>query len=251
MDAAFPGRCGVLSLMHLFKDLIDLILPPLCCICKRRLKSEENIICNDCYSRTRLIAPPYCERCGRPLPSPDIKVCHTCITEQHPCSYIRGASPYDGITENLIILLKYNGKRGTAKTLGKLMTRVISKEDTYTNCEIIVPVPLHRTRKRERGYNQAELLGEKLSAELNLPLISNALIRMRATPSQTKLPSEKRQKNVKDAFAVNKRTAELIKDKTVLLVDDVMTTGATLNECARTLLKGGVKEVLGIVCAIA
>jgi ComF family protein len=237
--------------MHLLKDLIDLVLPPICCICRRRLKSDENIICNDCYSRIRLISLPYCERCGRSVPSPDIKVCNTCITEHHPCSYIRGVSPYDGIAENLIILLKYNGKRGTTKALTKLMTQVISKEEIYRNCEVIVPVPLHTTRKRERGYNQAELLGKELSAELNMPLISDALIRVRATPSQTKIPSEERRTNVQDAFAVNKRRIGLIRGKTVLLVDDVLTTGSTLNECARTLLEGDVKEVLGIVCAIA
>jgi len=237
--------------MHLLKDLIDLLLPPVCYICKRRLKSEENIICNDCYSRIRLLSPPYCERCERPLPTPDIKVCDTCIIERHPCSYIRGISPYDGITEHLIILLKYNGKRGTAKILGRLMTQAILKEEIYRNCEVIVPVPLHPTRKRERGYNQAELLGKELSVELNIPLVSDALIRVRATPSQTKLPSEERATNVKDAFVVNKQKIKLIKDKTILLVDDVLTTGATLNECARTLLKGDIKEVLGIVSAIA
>jgi len=237
--------------MHLLKDLINLILPPICYICRRRLKNEEDIICNDCYSRVRLISPPYCERCERPLPTPDIKVCNTCIIEPHPCSYIRGISPYDGITEHLIILLKYNGKRGTAKILGRLMTQVISNEEIYRNCEVIVPVPLHPTRIRERGYNQAELLGKELSVELNIPLISDALVRVRATPSQTKLSPEERIKNVKDAFAVNKRRAELINGKIVLLVDDVLTTGATLNECARTLLKGDIKEVLGIVSAIA
>jgi len=237
--------------MHLLKDLIDLILPPVCYICKRRLKSEENIICNDCYSRIRLLSPPYCERCGRPLPTPDIKVCNTCIIERHPCSYIRGISPYDGIAEHLIILLKYNGKIGTAKILGRLMIQAILKEEIYRNCNVILPVPLHTTRTRERGYNQAELLGKELSVELNIPLVSDALIRVRATPSQTKLPSEERATNVKDAFVVNKQRIELIKDKTVLLVDDVLTTGATLNECARTLLKGDVKEVLGIVSVIA
>ncbi|MEA3432668.1 MAG: ComF family protein [candidate division WOR-3 bacterium] len=237
--------------MHLLKDLIDLILPPICYICKRRLKSEENIICNDCYSRIRLLSPPYCERCGRPLSTPDIKVCNTCIIERHPCSYIRGISPYDGIAEHLITLLKYNGKIGTAKILGKLMIQAILKEEIYRNCNVIVPVPLHTTRTRERGYNQAELLGKELSVELNIPLVFDALIRVRATPSQTKLPSEKRATNVKDAFVVNKQRIELIKDKTILLVDDVLTTGATLNECARTLLKGDVKEVLGIVSAIA
>lgn len=131
------------------------------------------------------------------------------------------------------------------------MIQAILKEEIYRNCNVIVPVPLHTTRTRERGYNQAELLGKELSVELNIPLVSDALIRVRATPSQTKLPSEERATNVKDAFVVNKQRIELIKDKTILLVDDVLTTGATLNECARTLFKGDVKEVLGIVSVIA
>lgn len=198
------------------------------------------------------MSPPYCERCGRPLPTPDIKVCNTCIIEHHLCSYIRGISPYDGIAKNLIILLKYKGKRGSAKILGKLMTKVISKEEIYRNCEVIVPVPLHPTRKRERGYNQADLLAKEISAGLNIPLISDALTCVRATFSQTKLSPKERVKNVKDAFAVNKRRAELINGKIVLLVDDVLTTGATLNECTTTLFnEGDIKEALGIVCAIA
>ncbi|MCK4596088.1 ComF family protein [candidate division WOR-3 bacterium] len=237
--------------MNLLRDLIDLIIPPLCCVCKRRLKNDEKILCTDCYSRIRLITPPYCERCGRPLPNLDINVCNTCIVEKHPFSYVRAVSPYEGIIEGLIILLKYNGKRQTSKILGGLMSKVVKMEETYRNCELIVPVPLHTTRKRERGYNQAELLGNELSSELNIPIIPDALIRTRATPSQTKLPTEHRKKNVLGAFSINKRRQELFRGKTVLLVDDVFTTGATLNECTKTLIKGKTTDVLGIVCAVA
>lgn len=125
------------------------------------------------------------------------------------------------------------------------------KEEFYSRCDLIVPVPLHNTRKRERGYNQAELLGRVISAELNIPIIKDALIRTRSTPSQTRLPPEERKKNVRGAFSINKIKAKLLKDKTILLVDDVYTTGATLKECTKTLKQAETGEIMGIVCAIA
>ena len=237
--------------MHIIKDLLDLFFPPLCYVCRRRLLVEEEILCGDCYSRIRVIAPPYCERCGKPVKDPSIKVCNNCIKEGHPCSYIRGVSPYDGIAEELIKILKYNKKEAISGVMGQLIVERIKEEENYKGVQVVVPVPLHPTRKRERGFNQAELLAKEIGKRLNIPLISDVLIRIRATPSQTKLSSKKRLENVKDAFSVNEKKLFDIKDKTVLLIDDVFTTGATLNECARTLIKkGGVSEVFGSVFAI-
>ncbi len=237
--------------MNLLKDFIDLLIPPLCCLCKRRLTNDETIICKDCLARIRLISPPYCERCGRPVPDLEITVCNRCIIEKHAFSFIRGVSPYGGVMENLIMLLKYHGKSQLSAILGKLMSLIIKREEVYRKCELIVPVPLHTTRKRERGYNQAELLGEVLSREMNLPMITDALIRTRATLSQTKLSPDARKDNVREAFAINPKRVDDIRGKVILLVDDVFTSGATLSECTNTLREAKTGEVLGVVCAIA
>ena len=237
--------------MQLLKDLLDLFLPPLCFVCTRRLLRDENILCNDCYSRIRDISSPYCKRCGRPVLYQNIKVCNLCIKEGYSCEYIRGISPYDGVVENLITLLKYSKKRVIAKVLGRLMAERVSEDEIYKKCDVIVPVPLHYSRKRERGFNQAEDLGREMGKILGIPFIKNGLIRVRATPSQTKLSPKERFLNVKGAFLINEKRLNAMKDRTILLIDDVFTTGATMNECAKALKEGEVGEVSGIVCAIA
>lgn len=121
------------------------------------------------------------------------------------------------------------------------------EKENITNIDLIVPVPLHRSRKAERGYNQAELLAKYLSSKLGIPLNSRNLIRTKATKIQNKLSRHEREQNLKDAFII--RQSNVFKDKRILLVDDIFTTGATVNECSRILMECGVKEVYVITIA--
>jgi ComF family protein len=245
-------------MIRFLRDILDFVLPPLCSLCNRRLKDNEKLVCTDCLHRIRIISPPFCELCGKPVKSFNEKVCHRCAISPHKCSKIRAIGPYDGNLKNepytanlkhLIYLFKYSKKPALAKLLGKLMADTLKNDKTFEIPQVVVPVPLHKSRERERGYNQAKLLAEIVSSELNLPLITDALVRIRATQSQTKLSAKERKENVKGAFKVNLKDS--IKGKKILLVDDVFTTGATLDECATELLESGALDVSAVTCASA
>jgi len=149
--------------------------------------------------------------------------------------------------ENLIHLVKYQNRRRLGRFLGRLAGRSARSALPSRNRAVLVPVPLHRTRQRERGYNQSACIGEGLSGAVGLPLLSNALARIRHTRTQTKLTAEEREKNVGNAFSV--RLREAVEGKTVVLADDVITTGATVNACAKALKRAGASEVIGFALA--
>ena len=144
---------------------------------------------------------------------------------------------------------KYKGKVSTGKSLGIRLAQELKKQN-LSDVAYLIPVPLHKTRKRERGFNQSEIVAESLGAELSLTVEKNILSRIKNTKYQTKLTVEERKQNVAGAFQVNDKQ-KILKDRKIILVDDVITTGATLNECAKVLKQAGVKEILGVTIAKA
>ena len=224
--------------MNFFKDILDFILPPHCAICKKPLKRQENLVCEKCIQGIELTYP------RREIGSLRVK------------SLATG----DRILE-LIHLFKYRAKISIGKRLGQMMSAVFENDKVLKQTDVIIPVPLYRTRQRQRGFNQSEILASAILKEpgkiavSSVSIYKNALIRTRNTKSQTSFTTENltpkqkidlRKLNVKNAFRARK--PELIKDKNITLVDDVFTTGATLSECAKTLLKAGAESVSAITC---
>jgi len=156
---------------------------------------------------------------------------------------------YTGVLARLIHLLKYTRRLSLANRIGKLMSKLVIEDNFLRRAQLIIPVPLHPTRIRERGYNQSELLAKNLGECLNIPMSKKSLLRVRNTKSQTKLTPEQRKENVKGAFMV-RDTVDIV-NKHILLVDDVATTGATLDECAVALINGGASAVYAVTCAAA
>jgi ComF family protein len=200
-----------------------------------------------------ILAPP-CAVCGRVLERPLAgAVCASCwaATAPRPSSFSLhsitracAAGVYEGTLRDVIHALKYDGRRSIAPGLARLM--VDHGADVIDGADIAVPVPLHRRRQRQRGFNQAE----DLARGLRLPVV-RALRRIRATPPQVNLPADQRRQNMRDAFALDPRviTARPLGEAVVVLVDDVATTGATLEACARVLKRGGAKEVRALTAA--
>jgi ComF family protein len=193
----------------------------------------------------RPITPPVCESCGDPLPSWRIISlesgrCGRCRRTNGHVARGRAIGAYDGALRSIVHALKYGGRRTLARPLAALLA--YHGSGILDGATVVVPVPLHRTRQRARGFNQAA----EIARHLPLPL-AHALKRVRATPSQTDLPAAKRHANVRGAFAL-KRRAE-IRGAIVVLVDDVSTTGATLEACARVLTEGGAREVRALTVA--
>ena len=191
--------------------------------------------CEKAFPQLRL---PICDTCG--CPDAMIKAAHAC--DDCPpgrihLSKARAAVPFVGVGQTIVEKLKYGGHLNYATYMADRMGRTAAQEYEGVLFDSIIPVPLHAVRRRERGFNQSEVLAAHLAETLGVPLLLDALRRSRPTPSQTKLNKKQRRQNIKDAFAPGGPSPALA--NTVLLVDDVYTTGATMNECARVLVASG------------
>lgn len=220
---------------NISKYLISLIFPPKCIFCNKLIDFNDNMeICEDCYKTIpfisqRNIIPFFVE--GK------FEYCDGLICICKYTSTIRKA----------IIKFKFNDKPGFSRAFAKLMAEKIKKVTRNYNFDMIISVPLHKKRKKLRGYNQSLLLAKVLSRELGLPERSRLLERTRSTGTQSLLSKEERQSNVNDAFLV--KNSNEIKDKAVLLIDDIMTTGITLNECGKALKEARAEKVIAVVIA--
>jgi len=239
-------------LARLFGGLKDLIYPNCCLACKNKigLNKEQNLLCANCLDKIEMNLPPFCSVCGRHLDAEAIKK-NTCKGCKNTKFYFdRAFSPcvYTGIIKNLIHEFKYAGRDYLGKYFGSLMNTFISDYNLPIQyLDYIIPVPLHKSRLREREFNQAQILGLRVAEEFDKKILVDALMRNKATKTQTELTSEERRQNLEDSFLVTK--PELIKDTNLLLIDDVLTTAATSNEAAKCLKNAGAKTVILLTLA--
>lgn len=223
------------------KGLLDLLFPPRCVGCRE----VGSYLCAQCLHEFELVEPPLCPRCGRPVTTSG-RLCSLCQRHPPQIDGIRSVAYFDGILREAIHRFKYYGLQDLAIPLGGLMGDYWEKRSLPA--EIIVPVPLHKDRLRERGYNQAALLARELGKSVGLPVSENSLVRVRATRPQVELNAQERRENVSDAFRC--ANAEL-KGKQVLLIDDVCTTGSTLEACSIALRQVGARSVWAFTLARA
>lgn len=231
--------------------MADLLFPPFCSVCQKRMPDgERQPICNACWARTERWMSDACQRCGskmrqrqRPL------LCDRCQIEDWPCADVRTPGPFAGVVAEAVHLLKYSEKPSIARRLAGLMIDSIGQDGCYLQADMVLAVPLHPARKRERGYNQAHLIAREVAAALGLGTSEDILMRTKHTRTQTRLNRAERQENVKDIFQV--RDPKRVLGKRIILVDDVLTTGATIGSCARALREAGASEVLALTAAAA
>lgn len=232
--------------MNFLKDIVDFFIPAYCGVCKHKLSRNEKVICNECFYSILPITKPFCEQCGKPTNGE--AVCNDCIEHPHNFSRARAIGTYNGITGELVRLFKYKKKTSISKRLGNMLGIILQSDEFLSCADAIIPVPLHRVAYRSRGYNQSELLAYEVSKITQLPVLTNILYRIKPTKPQKSIDErEKRLANVKGAF--RSKRSEKIEGKKVILIDDVCTTGATLDECASELNKAGASDIYALVCA--
>jgi len=211
----------------IFEDFISLVYPRLCLACMKRAPVRNEQLCMDCqlnlpYTDLHLHQDNlFTDRLWGRFPL------HTATAQ---LLMIKG-----GLTENIIYNIKYKDATELAESLGQDYGRQLIKSPLYQDVDVIVPVPIHKSKLRSRGYNQSAMYGHGLSTAMKIPMLENALVKLRDTKSQTRKSRMQRLSNVENQYAVQQ--AEALKGKHVLLVDDVMTTGATLESCALEILK--------------
>ena len=246
MIAAVPLRLiadGVLSV----------VWAPCCATCDISLDTPtRGVVCTTCWQQVHLITPPVCDTCGAPISAASIRDerCPHCpepAAHAKAITHQRAAGWYEGTLRSIIHAFKYQGRRSLAKPLAALMRE--TGRDLLDSIDFVVPVPLHPRRRWERGFHQARELAEQLG-----PPVVNALRRTRPTQPQTTLTVGRRHWNVHGAFDLRARRSALtarasLVGKTIVLVDDVMTTGATLNACANVLRASGARELRGLTVA--
>ena len=227
----------------MWNALLDLIYPPniKCIICNRSLKIDDQYgFCEECYQDIRFIGEDCCDKCSKPFnKSVDMTICQDCIKQEHFFHRAVSAVEYYGKIKKLIFSFKYHDATYLAKYMGDMMIEVFQREEL--TADIIMAVPIHSIRQRNRGYNQAHLLAKYISKELGIDYYKGYLIRVKNTEVLYNLTKHKRKKIMQDAFEIGLNKD--IRHKEILLIDDIYTTGTTVNHCSKVLIEAGAKEV--------
>ncbi|MEJ2227697.1 MAG: ComF family protein [Alphaproteobacteria bacterium] len=228
----------------------DLMLPPVCLHCYKPLASH-GVLCADCWRGIDFIAPPVCDRLGLPMPFATGELSHSTAAIQNPPAYARAraAARFEGVMRELVHAFKYNDRHEPMALFGRMLRSAAA--ELAADADVIIPVPLHWRRLWMRRYNQAALLATRLASETGLPLDLTALKRTRYTTSQASLSGAERRENLTTAFVPARGAAQRIRGKRVLLVDDVITTGATMEACTHALKNAGATEVDCVALALA
>lgn len=231
---------------------IGLVLPPRCLACGEIVGAQGDL-CAPCWQPLRFIQPPFCPGCAVPLRGdPSQECCAACQAAPPPWRQARAAVAYDEASRRIVLGFKHYARLEAAPLLARWLS--VAGEDVLAEAELLVPVPAHRWRLARRGYNQAALLAQRLSALAGVPALLHGLVRTRATASQQGLGAEARRDNITPAhFTVRPRAQRQLAGRRVVLLDDVLTTGATLAACTAVLQEHGALtvDVLAVARTVA
>jgi ComF family protein len=239
------------SLTDILRPALNLVLPVRCPCCGVIL-ADEGAFCSECWQQMHFLSPPWCASCANPLPfeALDGQQCAPCMERAPVHDGIRAAVAYDDVSRQVVLKLKHGGKIGLAKLIAKQLARHLPLRDSNapgmqddTQPILIAPVPLHWTRLWTRGYNQSALIAQALASQSGLTYAPDILIRTKRTPLLRGMTGKQRAKIVDKAFAIHPKWQDRIKGAHVILIDDVLTSGATSNACIKSLKRNGASWV--------
>jgi len=240
---------------YITEGLFNFVFPLDCQICEKPIRESKGYsICEDCLQTIELIEHPYCIKCGKPLLLTDFfkqnreALCLDCKRKKYSFEFSRSVGIYSKVLKKCIHLFKYYREKKLARPLGKLMVDYLLKNDEFKKrIDLIIPVPLHKNDLKNRGFNQSFLLGKVIGDYFSVPVQEKVLVKKKFTPYQVNLSKKEREKNILKAFSVER--PEKIKGKNILILDDVFTTGSTVEECAKELMKARANNICVLTLA--
>lgn len=225
------------GILGLGRVALDFALPPRCAGCGC-VVDEVHSFCSECWRKVEFLGNGGCVTCGLPLEGTDADLCAVCLAQPPRIARTRAAVAYDEVTRGVALRLKYGRKVALAGTMARYMSPLV---DRSAATPVLVPVPLHRSRLWQRGFNQSVLVATQLSKRLGIPSDVRLIERTRRTPLLKGLSHDQRRRAVTGAFTVRRR--EDVQGRTIILVDDVLTTGSTADACAKALVRAGAARV--------
>ncbi|MCR4806573.1 MAG: ComF family protein [Lachnospiraceae bacterium] len=234
--------------MSLLSQVTDILYPRRCPVCDDVVAGPGLLVCEDCKDCFTPIEDPYCMKCGKPMQDETVLLCGECMKRPHEFTRGRAAFVYDDVLKESVYRFKYGNRPEYAKMYASAMAERLDTYAKSVKADALVPIPLHKSRLRERGYNQAELLADRLSEHLGIPVRKDILARVGKTRVQKSLGASQRENNLKKAFKI---ASDVVKLNNIILVDDIFTTGSTMDAAAACLKEAGVAEVYFLVLGMA
>lgn len=218
----------------------NLIYPGRCVLCDAVLAGKEKDVCRLCGPKLQIITQPYCMKCGKALNKQEDEYCNDCLLHPHMYEQGRSLLVYDGIIKKSLYRFKYAGRKEYAKAYSHLAEQYLGDYINEIQPDALIPVPLHKKRYQKRGYNQSEVFARELGAGMGIPVVSKMVERVKNTLPQKELDRSDRQNNLKKAFKINRNDVKL---NTIIIIDDIYTTGSTIDALAATLKEAGVQKI--------
>lgn len=236
----------------MIQKILDMIYPVRCPICGEIVIPKGNRICPTCRNKLKWIKEPRCKKCSKPIEYEEKEYCNDCEKKNYRFTSGFAMWVYDDIMRHSIAEFKYHNKKEYAKFYIEEMVENYGPAIKKIAPDVLVPVPIHRSKYLERGYNQADILARGLGNQLNIPVLSELLIRNKKTLPQKQLTDRERLNNLKEAFEFNQKAVDCLPHKInrLLLIDDIYTTGSTIEACTETLIAHGIYQVYFITLCI-
>lgn len=228
-------------------NFLELIYPRRCPVCECILEIGGNKICKTCKQKLPYIKEPKCKKCGKSIEGEEVEYCYDCSRHQHEYEQGVAVFEYDDQIKASIYRFKYKNKREYADFYVQEIIRCYGDKIKNWNPDVLIPIPLHKSKYKKRGFNQAEIVAKKIGKKLQIPVANKVLIRQKKTMPQKELSTKERQNNVKRAFKIVDNKVKL---QVVVLIDDIYTTGSTIDAATRVLKESGVYKVYCISISI-
>ncbi len=236
-----------MNIYNMKKDaILNILFPRRCPVCAEIVKPAGSLICPSCFQELSFVKSPVCKKCGKEIADETMEFCDDCMEHRHAYEYGIALLNYNDTARNSMVRIKYHNKREYLDFYGAALAVRYERAIRKMNIDAIIPVPVHPSRRRKRGFNQAEVLAEIVGERLGIPVRTELLKRTKRTLPQKELTAAERLKNLSGAFWAEEMPEDI---RRVLLLDDIYTTGSTIEACTRVLLRAGVEYVyFAVIC---